>query len=581
MNTPASSQLIKLAIQAHQSGDLNKAKERYRQVLKETPKHPDALHLYGLVCHQQGDHITAIQYIKQAIILVPKQPVLRNNLANALHKAGDTKEAINQLYQALTLQPNYAGAHQSLSSVFFTEGAFDDALKHAKRSVQLNPKSPESWFDLGLTLLEQILLEDAANAFREALYLRPSYTKAATNLLYVLNLLPATSSEEIAAEHQSVVATLYHTTTTMSPPSRNAKQHIRIAYVSRDFCAHAVNSFFEPILSHQNTALFETWCYSDVTTPDATTIRLKKCAKHWHDTSNWSDEQLFTQIKSDKIDVLIDLAGHTEHNRLGVFARKPAACQMSYLGFPNTTGLRTMDYRVVDKFTSPPSEETIGTEQLLRLPHIFACYRPSQNAPPLSPAPIVKNGYATFGSLHKLEKINDHVINLWAQILLENPSAKLLLARDQINQWHHNRLMTIFLNHGIPNNRLDLRELSDPTKSFFELFSEIDILLDTAPWSGHTIACCALWMGVPTVSLYGENHAGRMVASVLHQLERDELIATNQAEYLQIATALGQDQDRLVQYRETLRQQFEASTLRDEKGFTHAFETAIQEACKN
>lgn len=574
MNPSAEQQLIRQAMEFHQNGEFEQAKGLYSRVLKMSPRHPDALHLYGLACHQQGDHKTAVKFIHQAVELVPTQPVLRNNLGDALHKTGDVDAAIRQLQRALEIKPDYAGAHQNLGSIFCGNGEHDAALLHAREAVRLDPDKPESWFNLGLVLLDHVKLEASANAFRRALKLRPSYSPAVMNLLHVLNLLPGADPHEIADEHCDVVARI-NGQVPVHTLQKRPEGRIRIAYVSADFCAHAVNYFFEPLLEHQDNERFETWCYSDVGRTDDVTRRLKQSAQHWHDISDWSDDRVFAQIQADEIDVLVDLAGHTAPNRLGVFARKPAACQVTYLGFPNTTGLQAMDYRIVDGYTSLETEAVYGTEKLLRLPHSFACFRPPGHAPGLTVSPASRNGYVTFGSLHKLEKISDHTIGLWARVLRENPDTNLLLARDQLDDWQQQRLLGIFLQHGIDNGRLDMRHLSDPTQSFFRLFSEIDVFLDTQPWSGHTLACCALWMGVPVVSLYGTSHAGKMVASVLHQLDLDEWVAIDEQAYVGIATELCSDHPGLENHRAELRARFQASALRDESGFTRTFEKAL------
>ncbi len=562
-------------MQLHQRGDFEQAKDLYARVLKATPQHPDALHLYGLACHQQGDHATAIAYIKRAVMLVPSQPVLRNNLGDALYQAGDAEGAIKQLRRALELLPDYAGAHQNLGSIFCETGEHDAALLHAREAVRLDPDRPEGWFNLGLVLLDHVLLKDSADAFRSALQLRPAYARAATSLLYILNLLPGADPLTVAAEHRDVVARLFKDIPAGSPVKKR-RGRIRVGYVSGEFCAHAVNYFFEPVLAQHDRELFETWCYSDVLCADTVTQRLRQTAQHWRAIAGWPDDRVCAQIRADKIDVLVDLAGHTEHHRLGVFARKPAACQLGFLGYPNTTGLQAMDYRIVDTRTAPENEDSPGPESLLRLSQGFACFRPPAHTPEVSPTPALHKGRVTFGSLHKLEKLNERVISLWAQILQANPATCLLLARDQLDAWQQRRLRAIFRKHGVAGERLEMRHLDDPAESFFSLFAEIDILLDCQPWSGHTLACCALWMGVPVVSQVGTSHAGRMVASVLHQLDLAELAAMDEASYVRIATELSRDQARLVRYRSDLRERFGKSSLRDEAGFTRAFEAAIQ-----
>jgi len=571
MNTSPPQQLVKAAMQLHQAGEFEKAKALYLQVLSSQPTHPDALHLYGLACHQQGDHETAVKYIRKAVEQVPDQPVLRNNLGDALHRTGELEEAIVQLNIALDLRPGYAGAHQNLGSVYADSGEHEAALRHARKAVKFNENHPEAWFNLGLALLDHVLLEEAVDAFRRAVLLRPDYPVAVTGLLYTLNLVPGADPIEVAGEHHRV-ATAAFGRAPLSPPASKAESPLRIGYVSGDFCAHAVNYFFEPVLEQHDRSVFEIYCYSDVRRPDRVTGRLKQSAQHWRDMTGSTDESFLAQVKEDRIDILVDLAGYTKHNRMAVFAHRAAPIQLSWLGFPNTTGLEAMDFRIVDTYTIAESEASADTETRIRLPQGFACFRPPAHAPPVQLSAAQKNGYVTLGCLHKLEKLNPAVLELWARLLQQNPTSRLLLARDQLDSWQQQRLLLHFEQYDIGPDRLNMIELSDPGQSFFELFADIDIQLDTFPWSGHTLACCALWMGVPVVSLYGSSHAGRMVASVLKLLDLDELVAQGSDAYCEIVHALCEDQGRLDLYRRELRGRFKQSPLCDEKGFTKTLE---------
>lgn len=568
-------QLMAQAVQHHQSGELEEAKSLYLRILKLQPENPDALHLFGLACHQLGDHETAVQYIRRAVVQVPAQPVLRNNLGDALHKAGDLSGAAEQLRKALELRQDYAGAHMNLGSVLADAGEHAGAHEHASEATRLDPERAEAWFNLGMLQLDHVMLSESVASFRIALALRPEYAGAANSLLYVLNLLPGADPAEVADEHVRVAAGLFgnlrRSTRWPESPGR-----VRIGYVSGDFCAHAVNCFFEPILEHHDATRFETFCYSDVAKPDQTTARLRNLARHWREISGMDDKAVSELIEADKIDILVDLAGYTKHCRLGVFARKPARCQISYLGYPNTTGLAAMDYRVVDCFTAPRDELLPGTESLLRMPDAFACFRAPAHASTVKPAPALENGYITFGCLHKLEKLNATVVETWSEIMRQNPGSRLLIARDQLDEWQQQRLQREFAHHGVAAARLDLIHLSDPTRSFFEIYSRMDILLDVFPWSGHTIACCALWSGVPVVSLRGDTHAGRMVGSVLHGLGLGELIAEDRQSYVAKAGDLCSDPDRLARLRAGLRGRMECSPLRDEPGFVRTFESRCQ-----
>ncbi|HMM67372.1 MAG TPA: tetratricopeptide repeat protein [Dokdonella sp.] len=565
--------LMGRAVQHHRAGELDAAKRLYAEILESRPGHADALHLFGLACHQQGDHRTAVEYIRQAVAQVPDQPVLRNNLGDALHKAGDPARAIEQLKVAIALRPDYAGAHMNLGAVHAESGDHEAALRHSREATRLDPQWAEAWFNLGMLQLDHVMLEESIQSFRQALALRPAYRSAANSLLYALNLLPGGNPAAIAEEHQRVASGLFGNIRRLASWPEPCGR-IRIGYVSGDFRAHAVNYFFEPILEHHDRARFETFCYSDTTQPDKVTGRLRRHAQHWRDISGLTDDAVTEQVRADAIDILVDLAGYTEHGRLGVFAAKPARCQISYIGYPNTTGLSAMDYRIVDGCTAPLDEAPHGSEGLLRLAQGFACFRPPAHAPEVQAPPVASNGFVTFGSLHKLEKLNPAVIGTWARILLQNPESRLLLARDQLDGWHQQRIEHQFAKFGVGAERLEMLHLSDPAQSFFEIFARIDILLDCFPWSGHTIACCALWMGVPVVSLRGNTHAGRMVASVLEGLGLDELIADDTESFARLAGELGRDPQRLARLRLALRGRMEDSPLRDEACFTRSFESA-------
>lgn len=572
--------MIKEAMQYQQHGEFDKAKNIYAKVLETEPGHADALHLYGLACHQQGDHKTAVNYIRQAIELEPNQPVLRNNLGDALRKAGDLEVAAEQFNHALKLKPDYPGAHQNLGAVYLDSGHHRAALFHAWEAVRLEPKRAEAWFNLGLIQLDHVLLEESVESFRSALAIRPKYPAAVTGLLYTLNLLPGADPGMIAEEHLKVATVMYGTAQPDAARPESSMIHqgtrIRIGFVSGEFCAHAVNYFFEPILKHHNIAQFDTYCYSDVEKSDAVTQRLRRYAQHWQDIVGWPDAAVCERIKSDRINILVDLAGHTKYSRLGVFALKPAPYQISYLGYPGTTGLESMDYRIVDETTAPGEEEPLGTEALLRMQHGFACFHPPAHAPSVQPAPLLRKGHVTLGCLHKLEKVSRAVIEVWAAILRRNPDTRLLVARDELDGWHQQRIQNLFSEHGIQSDRLDLIHFNDPEKSFLQLFSEIDVLLDTFPWSGHTMACMALWMGVPVVSLYGNRHAGRMVASVLNIIGLNDLVAHDVESYIRRAGELCNDPRYLIELRAGLRERLESSPIRDEEGFTRKFEAACR-----
>ncbi len=568
--------LLQDAMRLHREGDLVGAAQLYGKVLQATPADANALHLYGLVRHQQGAHAEGARYIRKAVDLVPDQPVLRNNLGDALRMAGDPGAAIEQCQAALTLRPGYAGAHVNLCAAHGMLRNYDAAMAHGREAVRLAPTAAQAHYNLAQALLDAMRLEQAAAAFREVLRLDPEHAAAASNLLYLLNLIPGLDPPVVAAEHRQIGRRFdQQTAPCPSRTPREPKQPLRVGYVSRDLCAHAVTHFFEPVLAHHDRDYFVVHCYSDVERPDAVTERLKGQSDHWRNVADWPDDRLFEQILEDGIDILVDLGGHTENNRLALFGQRAAPVQISWIGYPNTTGLAAMDYRIVDAQTAPATES--GSEALLRLPQLFACFRPAGHAPAVSPLPSLGNGRITFGSLHRLEKLNASVIHLWSRLLQALPNAQLLIARDEIDAWQQSRIEREFAAHGIDAGRLMLRHL-DGTRSFLEEFANIDVHLDSFPWSGHTIACSALWQGVPVVTLEGRQHAGRMVASVLRAVGLAHLVASDADAYLRIALALAADLPALAAMRADLRERLANSPLLDEPGFTRALEHCYREA---
>lgn len=575
----ASQALLQNAISLHRNGELERAAAIYQRVLQSAPADANVLHLYGLVRHQLGAHAEGAAHIQRAVDLVPDQPVLRNNLGDALRMAGDPHGAIVQLRAALALRPDYAGAHLNLCACFSAVKQHDAALQHGREAVRLAPEQTQAHFNLGLAQLDAVLLEDAATSFREVLRRDPDHPGAISNLLYLLNLIPGLDPHAIAAEHRRIGARWDQAARSAAPaPPPEHAQPLRIGYVSRDLKAHAVVHFFEPVLAHHDRGRFQVWCYSDTEQPDAVTERLRGLADHWHAVAGWNDRRLHDQIRQDRIDVLVDLGGHTENNRLGVFAHKPASLQLSWIGYPNTTGLSAMDYRIVDVHSA--ADDQPGSEALLRLPRVFACYRPHGHAPEVSALPALATGQLTFGSLHRPEKLNGVVIALWSRLLQSLPGARLLIARDELDAWQQRRISREFATHGIDAARLLLRQL-DGSRSFLEEYADIDVHLDVHPWSGHTIACSALWQGVPTITLEGKSHAGRMVSSVLTAVGLQDLIAKDAADYQRIAMELAADVAALAGLRASLRERVANSPLRDEQGFTRALEDAISRALRD
>ncbi len=423
--------------------------------------------------------------------------------------------------------------------------------------------------------------------FNAPLALQPDYASAASNLLLAINYDPTISPTVAFQRHQAwgdcAVAKWYRPRAFGQSP--NPERRLRIGYVSPDFRNHPVGIFIEPLLAHHDRSAYEIVLYADIANRDVTTNRILSRADVWRETTGMNDDQVAELIRSDRVDILVDLAGHTASNRLNVFARKPAPIQVAYLGYANTTGLSTVDYRLTDAVADPEGQPSYCTEKLVRLTQGFCCYRaPTEPLEP-GPLPALASGHITLGSLNNLPRLNQHVLDLWSHLVRSIPGARLLLYRDTFHGETAERFGREFLDRGLTPEQFEIRFKLPPGQNHLSVYQEIDIASDTFPWSGHTTSCEALWMGVPVVTLAGDRHAGRMVASVLTRLELSEWIAHSTDEYAAIVQRLAGNLQALASWRSQLRQRVVGSSLCDGRAFAAtieaAFRTVWRDWCKS
>jgi predicted O-linked N-acetylglucosamine transferase (SPINDLY family) len=357
---------------------------------------------------------------------------------------------------------------------------------------------------------------------------------------------------------------------------------LKVGYVSPDFYNHAVAYFIEPVLANHDRSQVEIFCYHSRTHDDHVTERLRALADHWIPCRNMSDEQLAAQIRADGIDILVDLAGHTGYNRLLTFARKPAPVQVTYLGHPATSGLTAMDYRLTDIHAEPPGmTEQFNVEQLWRLPEIFCCYRAQDNSPGvIDHPPLEDNGYVTFGCFNNFSKVTDPVLALWARVLDKVPASRLMLEiRSVDDPAFRAQIESRCARLGFPLERLVL--VPRKKENQYILYNRIDIALDPFPCNGGTTSLDTVWMGVPFVTLAGKHFSSRMGVTVLTNAGLPELIAYSEDEYVDIASALALDIDRLKTVRAGLRERVKASPLMDAARFTSHLEQAYRGMWQN
>ena len=534
--------------------------------------------ILGIALHDQGLLSEAVANYRRAITLRPDLPEAHSNLGNALQEQGLLEEAIASCRNAIALKPDYSEAYNNLGVALQEKGHLEEAASCYQKAISLNPDYAEAHNNLGVAFQDQGRLDEATLSFQKSMSLKPDYVLAHSSLLSNFNYCPNLSREEIHNESLTWDRKYAKMLTEKELAYSNTKdknRKLKIGYVSPDFKAHSVAYFFEPLLKARNKERMEVFCYSNVMTPDHVTKRLKTETDHWRSIVGKSDEAVAKLIREDGIDILVDLAGHTKGNRLLVFGYKPAPIQITYLGFPNTTGLSTIDFRITDSFADP-SGQTDGfyTEKLMRMPRTFLCYEAPENLPSIQKESFSKKGTITFGSFNNRVKINTEVIKVWSEILTRTANSRLILKAKQLTDSSvKDHLLELFRNHGVSPEQVILIEWAASSFDHFNLYNQIDIALDTFPYNGTTTTCEALWMGTPVIALKGDRHAGRVGVSLLSNVGTKGLIADSQEDYIEKAVALANDTVKLQQLQKDLRGMMEGSPLMDAVSFTRELET--------
>ena len=553
----------------------------YRRALQLKPEDANAHSNLGNALCKQGRLDEATAAYQRAVELAPNFAEAHNNLGNALRSKGRLGEAVALYRRAIRLKPEYAEANSNLGTALRDQGLIEEAIAACRVAIRINPNSAAAHCNLGNALRDAGQSEQAISAYRAALKIQTGLSDARSNLLVALHYLHDVDPRSLFEEHRRWEEIHAKPLAKFIEPHANdcdPRRRIRVGYVSPDFREHSVAFFLEALLACHDPAQVEVFCYSDVSRPDAVTARLRRLVPHWRDIFGMPDAQATGLIRGDRMDILVDLAGHTASNRLPLFARKPAPLQATWLGYPDTTGLKTMDFRLTDALADPPgATEHLHAEALIRLPDCAWCFRPSEHAPPVSATPILHAGQVTFGCFNALPKITPALMRLWCDILLAVPGSRLLLKniafRDSSSQ---QRIRAMFADSGIATERIEMAGHVADLADHLSSYGRVDIALDTFPYHGTTTTCEALWMGVPVVTLAGKTHASRVGVSLLTNVGLPELIASDAAEYVTIAAALAGDPSRLAALRTSLRARMVASPLMDGPRFARNVESAFR-----
>lgn len=564
-----------------QLGRTDEAVYAYQKAIEADPDFAGACFNLAQLYQEKRELERAIFYYREAIRINPQLVNAYYNLGNALNHQGQFGEAIGCYQEALRVNPRLDYVYFNLGNTLLHTGQSDQAVACFRKTLEINPQNVYALANLANAFSGQGKIREAEEYYRQALAIQPGFSTAYSGLLLISHYRPY-DAVFVAREHREFgerfekplrAAVLSHTNTKL------AGRRLKIGYVSPDFRQHSVGYFIEPVLASHNHRDFEIFCYHNSPADDATTERLRGYSGHWRNIDGLTDAQAAETIRNDALDICVDLAGHTAYNRIMVFARKPAPVQVTWIGYPDTTGLSGMDYRIVDRYTDPPGmTENLCTEELLRMPESFLCYLPPHECPEVGSLPALKNGYVTLGSFNVIQKISPELIQWWAAILKIAPQVRLLVkAKGIADKTTRETLLNKFAEQGIHEERIDLLSWAATREEHLATYNRVDIVLDTFPYTGTTNTFEALWMGVPVITLEGSTHVSRVGVSILSNAGLPELIAKTPGEYIAKTVALAGDLARLQALRSNLRTMMQQSPLTDAGRFTAHLERIYRE----
>jgi protein O-GlcNAc transferase len=567
-------------------GLLDEAIEAFRRTSVLRPGDPAAQINLGNSLVAGGRTDQAIVAYKRAIALRPGSVEAHNNLGNALMETGQLEEAVAAYRHALDLEPNRPQVHLNLGTALKGQGRLEDAIAAFRKAMELKFDLPEARINLGNALKDAGRLDEAVAVYREAIAANPGCVEAHSNLLLSLHYHASYAPQMIAEEHRGWNRQHAEPLRKYIQPhlnDRSPERRLRVGYVSPDFREHAVAKFLLPLVLHHDRNELEVFAYSNVRIPDATTGQFRAHADNWRRIAGLSDADAAELIRQDQIDILVDLAGHTSGNRLTLMARKPAPIQVTYLGYPNTTGLTAMDYRLSDARADPPGEtEKYHSEYLVHLPDGMWCYSPDPEAPTITTSPAAVTGRVIFGSFNQWAKLNRHVLRLWGMLLMRVHGAQLLLkGAAQGDTSGRRSALEVLATEGVTEDRVHFIDRAPTHAQHMAQYRLVDIALDPFPYNGATTTCEALWMGLPVVVLAGRSHVSRVGVSLLSRAGLSELIAETPEQYLKIASELANDIPRLAMLRSSLRDRMRQSPLMDGPRFARNLEAAYRQMWRN
>jgi protein O-GlcNAc transferase len=561
-------------------GDLVRAEQLLTDGATRSPGCPATRYNLGNALFRQGKYLLAIASYREALTLRPDFPTCDLQLGLALHNAGHRAEAVAHYQTAVAAHPDDPALRINQGALLQSECDLDGAAAAFREAVRLTPQDATPLNNLAVVMKEIGELGEATRLLRRCVELKPTSLEILSNLILTLHYDPATTAADLKAAHEGW-------NRTQSPPARTyanppeAGRRLRLGFVSPDLRDHVVGRALLPSFRRFDPEHFELYCYGN-TVADPVGAEFRARCHGWRELGTKTAEQLAETIRADGVDILIDLALHTSDNRLDVFALKPAPLQVSWLGYPESSGLTTMDYRLTDAWLEPPAGNRVAhpEEQAWPLSDCWTCYEPPTGYPEVNASPAASGRPFTFGSFNNNCKINGDVLDAWAKILVATPGSRLKLLAKQGT--HRRRFVDELVRRGVEAERVQFADYVPAAADLSQggllaRYHDIDVALDTFPYGGMTTTLDALWMGVPVVSLIGERNLGRAGLSLLSNVGLSEFATKDVAGYVDATAKLAHDLPRLAGLRASLRERMRGSPLLDAEGYTRKVEKAFRD----
>ncbi len=568
-------QLLREGIRFLELGDDTQAGNLFRRILQKQPGHSDALQYLGMVELRDGKLAEAETLLKQSVESDPANDIAYGNFALLLWEAGKPDEAYSYCEKAISLNSDNVQARNLFAIILEEQKRDEEAEQHLNKAISSQPDFAEAYYNLASVLIKMGRFREAFGHIHKAVILDPELSaNRLLNLSYVDDLDRRTLFDLHRLWGEKIDKKYAPKSFAHDRDAKASKTKIRIGYLSPDFRGHSVGYFIQHIIAGHDKSGFEVYCYANSSKSDMVSEYIESNADRFRRIKELDDDELARLIYLDEIDILVDLAGHTGGTRVAVMPYRPAPVQITYLGYPNTTGLETVDYRISDPYVDLENG-TLYTEKLLRLPECFLCFGCFEEQAINKTSPFEKNGYITFGSFNNLAKLSPSTLRAWAEILERVPDSRLLIkAKGGDDSRVRENIKAEFTRQGGMVERLTLVGRLDSRSAHLDYYNRIDIALDTFPYNGATTTCEALWMGVPVITYAGQAHAQRVSYSILQNIGITEIIATDADQYIDIAARLAADTSELQRLRAEIPGKLRRSILCRPERFIRQLEAA-------